>query len=516
MQIKRALISVSDKQGIVDFAKELSSLNIEIISTGGTARLLKEKGVDVIPISDLTGFPEVMDGRVKTLHPKVHGGILAIRSNKEHVETMNKLGIKPIDMIIVNLYPFKKTIAKPDVKLEDAIENIDIGGPTMVRAAAKNYQDVLIITRPEQYDKILEELRKGDISLETKKRLALEAFEMTADYDNAVTSYLEKEFGEGKTFPEVLDLRFEKIQETRYGENPYQKAAFYKDFGVNVGIAAAEQLHGKTLSFNNIVDADAALRMIKEFDMERPTIVIMKHMTPCGAACADTLAEAYRKAFETDKLSPFGGIIAVNRKFDLETAKEIRDLFVEVIIAPDFEEDALAELKTKKGLRILKADLDKVVPNTMDYRGVYGGLLVQDYDIKEIKENDLKVVTERKPTPEEMKSLLFAWKVCRGTKSNAIVLCKGEETLGIGSGQSSRVESVQLAIKRAKDFKGTEDAVLASDSFFPFRDGIDEAAKAGIKAIIQKGGSIRDDEVIKAANEHKITMVFTGNRCFRH
>lgn len=516
MQIKRALVSVSDKEGIVDFTRELNSLGIEVVSTGGTAKLLREKGIDVIPISDVTGFPEAMDGRIKTLHPKVHGGILAIRSNNEHMEAMNKLGIKPIDMVVVNLYPFKKTVAKPDVTLEDAIENIDIGGPTMVRAGAKNYQDVAIVTKPSQYNKVLEELRKGDISLETKKKLALEAFEMTADYDNAITSYLEKEFGEGKTFPEVLDLRFEKVQETRYGENPYQKAAFYRDFGVKVGISAAEQLYGKELSFNNIADIDAALRMTREFGLERPTIVIMKHMSPCGVACADTLAEAYRKAFATDEVSPFGGIISVNRKLDLETAKEINKLFVEVVIAPDFEEDALTELKTKKNLRILKADLDKVIPNTLDFRGVYGGLLVQDYDVKEITENDLKVVTKRKPTPEEMRSLLFAWKVCRGTKSNAVILCRGEETLGIGGGQPSRVESVQLAAKKARDFKGTENAVLASDSFFPFRDGVDEAAKIGVKAIIQNGGSVRDDEVIKAANEHGMVMVFTGNRCFRH
>lgn len=516
MQIRRALISVSDKEEIVDFARELNSLGIEIISTGGTAKLLREKGIDVIPISDVTNFPEVMDGRVKTLHPKIHGGILAIRSNKEHVEAMDRLGIKPIDMVVVNLYPFKKTIAKPDVALEDAIENIDIGGPTMIRAAAKNYQDVVIVTKPSQYNQVLEELKKGDISLETRKKLALEVFEMTADYENAITDYLGKEFGEEKTFPEILNLRFEKVQETRYGENPYQKAAFYKDFGVKLGVASAEQLHGKELSFNNIADADAALRMIKEFGLERPTVVIMKHMSPCGVASADTLVEAYRKAFATDEVSPFGGIISVNRKLDLETAKEINKIFVEVVIAPDFEEDALTELRTKKNLRILKADLGRVTPNTLDFRGVYGGLLVQDYDAKEITEKDLKVVTERKPTSEEVKELLFAWKVCRGTKSNAIILCRGEETLGIGGGQPSRVESVQLAVKRARDFKGTENAVLASDSFFPFKDGVDEAAKAGVKAIIQNGGSARDDEVIKAANEHGMVMVFTGTRCFRH
>lgn len=514
--VKTALISVSDKTGLVEFAKELQKLGIKIISTGGTAKTLKEGGINVVQIDEVTGFPEILDGRVKTLHPKIHAGILAIRSNKEHMKKLQELKIEPIDMVCVNLYPFKSTISKPNVKLEETVENIDIGGPTIIRAAAKNFPDVVVIVSPKQYGEIVEELKKnkGEISLEMKKKLAALAFKEIAEYDSLIDNYLNIKFNPETMFPDKISLTFEKLQECRYGENPHQKAAFYKEtFVEEPCISNAEQLHGKELSFNNIYDANAAIELSKEFT--EATAVIVKHNNPCGVASAKTLAEAFQKAFDCDSTSAFGGVIALNKKVDLETAKKIATFFNELVIAPDFNQDALDELKKKQNVRILKLKkFEKENKCPIDLKKVVGGILLQERDLHELSEKDLKIVSEKKPSKQQIEDMLFAWKIAKNVKSNAIVFAKDKATVGIGAGQMSRIDSTKIAEMKANGRQ--KGAIMASDAFFPFRDNIDVAAAAGIAAIISTGGSVRDNEVIQAANEHKIALIFTGIRHFRH
>ncbi|EFY06750.1 phosphoribosylaminoimidazolecarboxamide formyltransferase/IMP cyclohydrolase [Succinatimonas hippei YIT 12066] len=522
--IKRALISVSDKTGVVEFAKELAKRNVEILSTGGTAKLLEENGVKVIEVSDYTGFPEMMSGRLKTLHPLVHGGILGRRGTDEAV--MQEHGIKAIDLVCVNLYPFVKTVSAPDCSLEKAIENIDIGGPTMVRAAAKNHRDVAIVVRAEDYDRVIKEMdaNEGSLTYETRFDLAVAAFEHTAAYDGAIANYFGLKApdygiddGAERHFPRTLNQQFIKLQNMRYGENPHQKAAFYKEADVKCAcIATAKQLQGKELSYNNIADTDAAIECVREFD--KPCCVIVKHANPCGVALGQTLVEAYDNAFACDPESAFGGIIAFNRTLDKDAAKAIIDRqFCEVIVAPHVTEEAKEEVARKKNIRLLEIGDLSISPKRMDFKRVNGGLLVQEADTETVMREDLKVVTKRAPTDDELEELFFAWKVCKYTKSNAIVYTNNKRTLGIGCGQTSRVFSARIACLRAEDAKlSLEGAALASDAFFPFRDGVDAAAAAGIKCIIQPGGSIRDEEVIKAADEHGIAMVFTGMRHFRH
>ncbi|RIZ67043.1 MAG: bifunctional phosphoribosylaminoimidazolecarboxamide formyltransferase/IMP cyclohydrolase PurH [Methylococcales bacterium] len=513
----RALISVSDKSGIVDFCRELHQLGIELLSTGGTAKALMEAHIPVTEVSDYTGFPEMMDGRVKTLHPKVHGGILGRRGIDDAIMAAN--AIKPIDMVVVNLYPFEQTIANPECNFETAIENIDIGGPTMIRAAAKNHADVAIIVNPDDYASILAELKQADNKLSAKTRfnLALKSFEHTARYDTAIATYLGK-LNE-VVFPDTLNLQFYHNQALRYGENPHQSAAFYREKAAAAGtIAAAQQHQGKELSYNNIVDADAALECVKTFN-DKPTCVIVKHANPCGVAQADSLLDAYDKAYATDPTSAFGGIIAFNQELDEQTATEIINRqFVEVIIAPTITPAALAALEAKQNIRVLACGVWSTFNTpSFDYKRVAGGLLVQDKDFGEISLDDLKIVSQRQPTEQELADLLFAWKVAKFVKSNAIVYCKNAHTIGVGAGQMSRVYSAKIAgIKAADEGLVVPGSALASDAFFPFRDGIDAAAEAGITAIIQPGGSMRDNEVIDAANEHNIAMVFTGMRHFRH
>ena len=511
---KRALISVSDKRGIVAFAKKLQEMGVEIISTGGTAKILSENDIRVIAISDITGYPECLDGRVKTLHPAVHGGILAMRSNPEHMEQLKKLNIAPIDIVAINLYPFKETILKEGVSLEDAIENIDIGGPTMLRAAAKNHKDVVVICDPDDYDNVVRELEEsGEVSLDTKYRLALKVFEHTAHYDALIADYLRKQI-QGE-LPDTLTLTYEKAQELRYGENPHQKAVFYKEIGNQPGsLANAIQLHGKELSFNNINDANGALELLKEFD--EPSVVAVKHANACGVGSGYDLYTAYKKAYDCDPVSIFGGIIAVNRKMDKQTAEEINKIFVEIVIAPDFEPEALEILKSKKNIRLLKLeDIEKKQPKgSLDMKKVNGGILIQEVDHELLIEEDLKVVTNRIPTQKEMEDLRFAWKVVKHIKSNGIVLAKDQATIGIGPGQVNRIWAVENAIRQSNvDTKGS---VMASDAFFPFSDCVEAAAKAGVTAIIQPGGSIRDEESIEMANKYGIAMIFTGMRHFKH
>lgn len=517
--ISRALISVSNKEGIIDFAKSLHSFNIEILSTGGTYKLLQSNGIPVKEVSEHTGFPEIMDGRVKTLHPKIHGGILARRD--KDLDVMAENSIEPIDLVVVNLYPFSQTIANPDCSHEDAIENIDIGGPTMVRAAAKNHNDVAIVVNNHDYKDIIEEMteKNGGLSLETRFNLAIRAFEHTAHYDAAIANHFGQQCTNGKEkLPRTYNLQFIKQQDLRYGENPHQQAAFYIEHSPNSGsIANSTQLQGKELSYNNIADTDAALETVKLF--KEPACVIVKHANPCGVACAKDITEAYEKAFETDSESAFGGIIAFNRTLDSKTAEYIcQKQFVEVIIAPDAEEAAVKAVSMKKNVRLLICGSfsDNNIPS-MDYKRVNGGLLVQNTDLGAISENDLTVVTKRQPVSEEIADLLFTWKVAKMVKSNAIVYGKSLRTIGVGAGQMSRVNSARIAAIKAEhaglEIKG---ACMASDAFFPFRDGIDNAANVGISTIIQPGGSIRDEEVIAAANEHNIAMVFTGMRHFRH
>ena len=506
---------MSDKTGIVDFARKLEELGYEVVSTGGTARTLTENGVSVTGISEVTGFPECLDGRVKTLHPAVHAGILAMRSNPEHMAQLQELGITPIDVVAINLYPFKQTILKEGVTLEEAIENIDIGGPTMIRAAAKNWQDVAVIVDPSDYDAVIEGLKNGDLSLETKFRLAAKVFEHTAAYDALISSYLRKQMG-GDPFPEELTLTFEKVQQMRYGENPHQKGAFYREIGAAANtLAAAKQLHGKELSYNNVNDANGALEILKEFGTEKPCAVAVKHTNPCGVGVGDTLLEAYLNAYNSDPVSIYGGIVALNRKVDLVTAEELAKIFLEIIIAPGFDEDAFERLAKKKNIRLMElpACAEPNQPGTLDMKKVAGGLLVQELDTQ-LLGDEMKVVTKRAPTDAEMKELLFAWKVVKQTKSNAIVLAKDQATVGVGPGQTNRVTALDLAIRYAGD--KANGSVMASDAFFPFSDCVELAAKHGITAIIQPGGSIRDEDSIKAADEAGIAMVFTGVRHFKH
>ena len=518
-KVSRALISVSDKNGIVDFAKSLVEFGVEILSSGGTAKLLLQNGVPAIEVSDYTGFPEMMDGRVKTLHPRIHGGILGRRGVDE--EVMELHGIKPIDLVVVNLYPFESTVARLDCDLETATENIDIGGPALIRAAAKNYVSVGVIVDAADYDNVISELRNGDGSLTeaTRFRLAAKSFAHTSKYDAAVAEYLGKRLVNSETFPEHLCLRFSRTQKMRYGENPHQNAAFYVETNAPVGsIASARQLQGKELSYNNIADAEAALECVKSFD-DLPTCVIVKHANPCGIAQAADLQEAYNRAYATDPTSAFGGIIAFNQPLDATTAKAIIDRqFVEVIIAPGIANDALQILSSKQNVRVLDCDQwSALSAPAWDFKRVVGGLLVQDRDDGQVSREDLRIVTKREPTEQEIIDLLFAWKTCKFVKSNAIIYAKDRRTIGIGAGQMSRVYSARIAAIKADD-EGLEvkGSVVASDAFFPFRDGVDSAAAVGVTAVIQPGGSVRDAEVIAAADEHGLAMVFTGMRHFRH
>lgn len=518
-KIRRAIVSVSDKSGVVSFAKGLAQMGVEILSTGGTAKALRENGVSVMDISHYTGFPEMMEGRVKTLHPKVHGGLLGQRSKPDHVQKMKEHGILPIDLVAVNLYPFEATIAKEDCSLEEAIENIDIGGPTMLRSAAKNYPDVTVVVDPNDYDSVLSELKgNGEISIETNFRLAKKVFQHTARYDGAISNYL-GQIENGKKFfefPETFTFQVKKAQGLRYGENPHQRAAFYREYLLTEpSVSNAVQLQGKELSFNNILDIDSAYETVKEFD-EAATVII-KHNNPCGAAISSLgLADAYRKARDCDPVSAFGGVVGFNRLVDKETAREMVQIFLEAIIAPGFDPEALEILKAKKDLRILQTPPLTVLSykGGFDLRKVVGGLLIQDRDLGKVTVDQWKVVTKRKPTEEERKAMAFGWKVAKHIKSNAIVLVREDRTIGIGAGQMSRVDSTRLAVMKAQTT--TKGTVLASDAMFPFRDGVDTGAEAGASAIIQPGGSIRDDEVIAAADEYDIAMVFTGMRHFKH
>jgi phosphoribosylaminoimidazolecarboxamide formyltransferase/IMP cyclohydrolase len=528
-KIRRALISVSDKTGIVDFALELKSFGVEIISTGGTAKTLREAGIDVLDVSDVTGFPEIMDGRVKTLHPKIHGALLAVRDIPGHDAAMRDHNIEPIDMVVVNLYPFEETIARQGVTLEEAIEQIDIGGPAMVRSAAKNFRYVSVLTGPDWYETIRKEMKQnsGALSLATRQELAMRAFQETKEYDEAVSLYLL-----GHVLPTIdqliqgdetssdfateVDLFCDKLFDLRYGENPHQSAALYnlnRDEGTEegAGIAQAEILAGKEMSFNNYVDADAAWQLVSDFS--ESACAIIKHTNPAGAAVAANLEEAYRRALACDPVSAFGGIVAFNRRVDVPAARAVVEIFVEVIIAPDFEEAALDVLKTKKNLRVLRTGYGKPA-DEFEYKQISGGMLVQSRDVHRMQREDLKVVTKRAPSEKEIDDLLFAWTVCKHTKSNAIVYARDKQTVGVGAGQMSRVDSVKIGAMRAQ--LPMAGAVMASDAFFPFRDGVDEAAKHGITAIIQTGGSVRDEETIAAADEHGLAMVFTEVRHFKH
>jgi len=517
-KIQRAILSVTDKTGLVEFARRLAGLGVELISTGGTARLLRDSGVAVKDISELTGFPEMLDGRVKTLHPKVHCGILHLRAKPEHQAAVAEHGIAPIDMVVVNLYAFEKTAAKPGVPFEELIENIDIGGPSMIRSAAKNFHDVAVVTSPADYAAIAEEMARsgGQLSLETRWRLAQNAFATTAAYDSAIASTLERVSLNGRFslptesagFPLNLRLNFRKVTDLRYGENPHQKAAMYTD-GSGSGVANGRQLQGKELSYNNIVDLQAAWELAQDFS--ETMCAIIKHTNPCGAATGSTLVEAYKKALEADPVSAFGGVIGVNRPVDAETAAEMAKLFVEAIAAHAFEPAALEKFAAKKNLRLVEI---KHEPQKWVLKNVSGGILLQDNDIRPLTEADLKVVTTRPPTADEKRALLFAWKVCKHVKSNAILYARDGQTVGVGAGQMSRVDSCKIgAMKAVLPVKGT---VAASDAFFPFPDGVEEIAKAGATAIIQPGGSVRDQEVIEAANRLGLAMIFTGVRHFRH
>jgi phosphoribosylaminoimidazolecarboxamide formyltransferase/IMP cyclohydrolase len=542
--IRRALISVSDKTGIIEFARELRRFDVELISTGGTARALREASIAVRDISEVTGFPEMMDGRVKTLHPRIHGALLALRDNEEHQAAMRAHNIEPIDMVVVNLYPFEQTIARENVTLEEAIEQIDIGGPAMIRSAAKNFGDVAVIVAPETYASVINELRhhKGSLSLATRARLTRLAFARTASYDSHVAAYLSKiealetdrqaavsgntvglSAGGGsgsnqplrsiedlQTPPDFAQFALQKIADLRYGENPHQQAALYKT-SAQVGVATAELLGGKEMSFNNYVDADAAWQLVCDFD--DVTCAIIKHTNPAGVGSAATAEEAYRRALQTDPVSAFGGIVAFNCRVDEAAARALTEIFTEVVIAPDYDDEALAVLKTKKNLRVLRAGTTQPSAG-LDYKPITGGMLIQTRDAHRLTLADLKVVTKREPTNEEMRALLFAWTVCKHTKSNAIVYAREGQTIGVGAGQMSRVDSVKIGAMRAR--LPLENSVVASDAFFPFRDGLDEAARNGATAIIQPGGSMRDQEVIDAADEHGIAMVFTGVRHFKH
>jgi len=541
-KIRRALVSVSDKTGIVEFARELRRFDVELISTGGTAKALRDAGIEVRDISDVTGFPEMMDGRVKTLHPRIHGGLLALRDNAEHVQAMNNHGIEPIDMVIVNLYPFEETIAREGVTLEQAVEQIDIGGPAMIRSAAKNWRDVTVIVEHGDYMEIIEEMQQneGALSLATRARLAQQAFQRTASYDAAISAHLTSKLavenrraeGVGSSFIvkdflktdtsidaaaindsslfSLGDFSLRKKISLRYGENPHQVAALY-DTAEEGGVANAEILSGKEMSFNNYVDADAAWQLVCDFD--ETACAIIKHMNPAGVGMGATAEEAYRRALATDTISAFGGVVAFNRKVDEAAARALMEIFTEVVIAPDYDEAALEALRAKKNLRVLRVGVPQHVEG-LEYKTITGGMLVQTRDTHRLTRDDLKIVTRRAPTDEEVRALLFAWTVCKHTKSNAIVYAREGQVVGVGAGQMSRVDSVKIGATRAQ--LPLEGSVLASDAFFPFRDGVDEATRHGITAIIQPGGSVRDQEVIDAANEHNLAMVFTSVRHFKH
>lgn len=507
---KRALISVSDKTGVEEAAKRLEKLGYEIISTGGTEAALKKAGVKTVNISDITGFPECLDGRVKTLHPAVHAGLLAMRSNPSHMEQLEKLGINTIDVVIVNLYPFKQTVMK-GCSFAEAVENIDIGGPTMLRSAAKNYQDVVVIVDPADYEKALNELEGGNVSIETRKYLMYKVYQHTAVYDTLISGYLRNQIG--IEFPDQLTLAYEKKEQMRYGENPHQKAAVYGEaIPVYNSLINAVQLNGKQLSYNNINDANGAIELLKEFD--ETAVVAVKHANPCGVACADTVLGAYKAAYESDPVSIFGGIVAVNACVDKATAEEMVKIFLEIVIAPDFTDEAVEVLKRKPNLRVLKIK-DVAVKNpagTMEFKKVYGGLIVQEADNGVYDE--IKTVTKAQPDKQDLESMKFAMTVVKHCKSNAIVLARGKRTLGIGVGQTNRIWAACQAVEHS--IGGAQGAVLASDAFFPFSDCVEEAAKAGVKAIVQPGGSIRDEDSIKACDEHGIAMCFTGVRHFKH
>lgn len=516
-RIRRALVSVSDKTGLVEFCKGLSGLGVEIMSTGGTMAALEKAGVPVIGVSEVTKFPEMLDGRVKTLHPAIHGGILAMRTRDEHMEAIRKHGIQPIDMVVVNLYPFESTVAKPDVKIEEAIENIDIGGPSMIRSAAKNHAAVAVVTSPSQYELILRELGESDcrLSEDTRRHLSLEAFRATARYDSAIAQFLGLRFAASETFPRNLTLSFEKLGDLRYGENPHQKAAFYKDLfdQTALSVAAAEKMHGKEISYCNVLDLDAALAIVSDFD--KPTAAVIKHTNPSGVASAATIAEAFRIAYNADSLSAFGCVVGLNRPVDLETAKEIGSHFVEAVIAPSYDPDAEEHLEKKKSIRLLRTNMPiRREEGRLFMAKVKGGLLVQTDPYSELDKAKLKVVTKRTPSDEEIEAMIFGVKVASHIKSNTILLVKGERTVGVGAGQMSRVDSAKIAgMKAGAEAKGS---VLVSDAFFPFRDGVDAAAAVGVSAIIQPGGSVNDAEAIQAADEHNISMVLSGLRLFKH
>jgi len=519
LKIKRALISVSDKNGIVELAKELENFDVEIISTGGTAKMLKGAGIRVIEMSEYTGFPEMLDGRVKTLHPKIHGGLLSLRENPEHMRQVKNHSIGLIDMVVVNLYPFEATIKKLGVTLEEAIENIDIGGPSMLRSAAKNYHSVAVVSDSKDYPRIIDELKanNGALSDALLKDLGLKVFKLTSHYDGKIYDYLSqamqgKAYGQ-EAFPKSLTLGFDKVQDLRYGENPHQKAALYQECNaIGDFLVTAEKLSGKELSFNNFLDLNAAWDIVREF--EEPAAVVIKHLNPCGAAIGKDIKTAYVRAWSADKLSAFGGIVGLNRKVDLDTAKKISSSgFLECVIAPDYDKDALDLLMQKKNVRLLKLKFEKP-PEGLDIKSIDGGVVIQQKDLFDLDKNTLKVVTKRKPTKKEWEDLFFGWKLVKHVKSNAIVFAKNKQTVGIGMGQVNRVDSVMLCVKRAG--KNSQGAILASDAFFPKDDNIKLAAKAKIKAIIQPGGSIEDENVIKAADKYGIAMVFTGCRHFRH
>ncbi len=514
--IKKALVSVTDKTGLVDFCRELVSMGVEILSTGGTAKILRDQNIPVTDVSQYTGFPEALDGRLKTLHPKIEGGILGIRKNPAHQQQMKQLGIEAIDLVVVNLYDFEKAASKEEALLEEMIEHIDIGGPTMLRAGAKNYQDVTVVIDPQDYQAIISEMKqnKGQVDPKTNFRLAVKVFEATARYDSMIASRLSFGLEPPQPFPRTLILRFEKIQTLRYGENPHQLAAYYREHSLLRGaLTGANQLHGKELSYNNILDCDASLQCVAEFN--EPACVIVKHTNPCGAALGENLKEAFIQARDGDPVSSFGGIVAVNRRMDQETARALGETFFECVVAPGYDDQALSLLRAKKNLRLLSLKEMPVLKSwDLQYHRVSGGLLVQENDAHNINLSSCPVPTQRKPTAEELEELAFAWKLVKHVKSNAIVLTKNQQLIGVGAGQMSRVDSVKLAVSKSRI--ALEGAVMASDAFFPFRDGLDQAAQAGIKAVIQPGGSVKDAEVIASADEYGIAMVFTGTRHFRH
>ncbi len=510
--MKRALVSVSDKTGLVEFVQGLVDCGYEIISTGGTKKALEAAGIHPIGISDVTGFPEIMDGRVKTLHPKVHGALLCVRSNPDHVKQIQELGIDYIDLVCVNLYPFKETVQKPGVTHEEIIENIDIGGPSMLRSASKNYQSIPVICDPKDYDMVLAEIREnGETTLETREKLAAKVFRHTARYDAMIADYLTKKTGE--KYPESMTITFDKVQDLRYGENPHQTAAFYKGMNPKYSLANAKQLHGKELSYNNIQDGNAAIEILKDFEGQYAAVGL-KHMNPCGVGIGDSVEAAWDKAYEADPVSIFGGIVALNGKVEASLAEKLSKIFLEIIIAPEFSEEALAILTRKKNIRLMLLDTSLSVNNSLKYTNVNDGLLVQDMDTHSITADDLRCVTNRKPTEEEIKQLLFGWKVVKHVKSNAIVLVRDNMTVGVGAGQMNRVGAAKIAIEQAGE--KAKGSVLASDAFFPMPDTVEEAIKAGVTAIIQPGGSIRDQDSIDVCNEHGIAMVCTGVRHFKH